>query len=198
MEAMVILSHGAGAGMRHPFMEQLAESLLEEHIGTFRFNLPYMEAGRQLPGSAKQAIQGIIDAITQVRRDYPNVQTFLGGKSYGGRMSSLLMAENPVPVIHGLVFYGFPLHSPGKPSVKRAEHLNEIHVPMLFLQGSKDKLASPDLITLVTDELEQAELLLFDHADHSFKRPKKVSSESLIPALARATSEWIRRIVQEN
>lgn len=194
MEALLILSHGAGAGMNHPFMEELARSLLEEKIGTFRFNFPYMEAGRRLPGSPKHAMQAMEDAVTRVQSEFPEARVFLGGKSYGGRMSSQLMAENPVPAVKGLVFYGFPLHSPGKPSVKRAEHLNKVQLPMLFLQGSQDKLATPDLLTSVVGGLTNAEMVVFDHADHSFKRPKKVSGDSLIPSLARLTGDWIRRI----
>lgn len=194
MEALLILSHGAGAGMNHPFMEQLARSLMDEKIGTFRFNFPYMEAGRRLPGSPKHAMQAIEDAANMVRSEFPDARVFLGGKSYGGRMSSQLISENPMSAIKGLVFYGFPLHSPEKPSVKRAEHLNKIQVPMLFLQGSRDKLATPDLLRSVVDKLANAEMIVFDHADHSFQRPKKVSADSLIPSLARVTRDWIKKI----
>ncbi len=194
MKALMVLSHGAGAGMQHSFMEELARALAGEGIGTFRFNFPYLEAGRRAPGSPKQAMQAICDAVSQARSDYPDVPLILGGKSYGGRMSSQLMAEKKPNSVRGIVFYGFPLHPPGKPSDKRAAHLRDVSVPMLFLQGSRDKLATPALLQHVIDSLEQAEMVMYEHADHSFKRPKKVSPDSLVPALARATSAWTDRM----
>lgn len=194
MKALMILAHGAGAGMKHPFMEELANALADEEIGTLRFNFPYMEAGRRAPGSPKQAIQAIREAVAQARADYPEVPLFLGGKSYGGRMSSQLMAESPVQGIRGIVFYGFPLHAPGKPSDKRAGHLKEVKVPMLFLQGDRDKLATPELLKPVVEGLDQARLVMYEHADHSFKRPKKVSPDSLTPLLAKATCHWLQEV----
>ncbi|MTI20585.1 alpha/beta hydrolase [Fulvivirga sp. RKSG066] len=193
LEALIVLSHGAGAGMKHSFMEELSESLANKNIGTLRFNLPYMEMGKKLPGSPKKAMHGIKKAAQQMYQQYPHTPMFLAGKSYGGRMSSTLMAEDSLHFIHGVVFYGFPLHAPGKASNTRGEHLFKVQKPLLFLQGEKDKLAQLDLIETLTSSLGDATLCKYPHADHSFKRPKKISSESLIDQLASDTANWIKR-----
>ncbi|MEP2771853.1 MAG: alpha/beta family hydrolase [Fulvivirga sp.] len=195
MQAFILLAHGAGAGMHHPFMVDLATALGKLQIGSLRFNLPYMEAGKKFPGSPKHSIEGIQSALDHAREFTKNeTPIFLAGKSYGGRMSSHLAENLENNTIAGLIYYGFPLHAPGKPDVKRASHLVNIDIPMLFLQGSNDNLADQTLLNQVTLELDLATVTYYDHADHSFKRPKKISKESLIPQLAKDTSEWIDQV----
>lgn len=190
-KALLVLAHGAGAGMLHIFMEELSQELADQYIATLRFNFPYMEAGRKAPGSARQAIETWYEVTQRAKEDYGNLPIIIGGKSYGGRMASHLLAANKFDFIQGLIFYGFPLHAPGKDGKGRAQHLKDINVPMLFLQGEKDKLANIDLIKEVVDALPDATLKVYEHADHSFKRPKKIAKESLIPKLVNDTSDWI-------
>ncbi len=192
MKAFILLAHGAGAGMNHPFMVELAKALSDFNIGSLRYNLPYMEAGKKFPGSPKPSIEGIQSALWHVKAFISNdIPIFLAGKSYGGRMSSHVSQNLKKGDIQGLIYFGFPLHAPGKPDTKRAEHLKDINFPMLFLQGSNDKLAEPKLVNEVTDSLKNTKVIYFEHADHSFKRAKKISKESLIPQLAKETSTWI-------
>lgn len=193
-KALLILAHGAGAGMQHAFMEELAHELSKQKIATLRFNFPYMEAGRKAPGSQKQAIEAIGKVVLRSMEDHEALPLFIGGKSYGGRMASHFMTHQKIDPVKGLIYYGFPLHPIGKAGIKRAEHLNEIKTPMLFLQGDRDKLADVDMIGEVVDNLPKAKLKVFEHADHSFKRPKKVARESLVPQLAEQTSDWINKL----
>jgi len=190
-KALIVLSHGAGAGMNHVFMKSLADELAKHDIATLRINLPYMEAGKKMPGSPKHAVEAIKRTASFAKHDYSDIPIYLAGKSYGGRMSSHLMADDNIEFIKGLIFYGFPLHAPGKPGVKRAKHLEDIKVSMLFLQGTNDKLADLNLLEPLLKNLKTSTLLTFEHADHSFKRPKKITKESLIPELAISTKDWI-------
>jgi len=195
MQAFILLAHGAGAGMHHPFMVTLAEELNKLNIGTLRYNLPYMEAGKKFPGSPKHSIEGINAALKHVTNMVDRqTPVFLSGKSYGGRMSSHVAEQLDNGSVAGLIYYGFPLHAPGKPDIKRASHLVNIDIPMLFLQGSNDNLADQALLNQVTEELDQTTVKYYEHADHSFKRPKKITKESLIPQLAKDTSEWIDQV----
>lgn len=197
MQAFILLAHGAGAGMHHPFMVDLAKALGKLQIGTLRFNLPYMEAGKKFPGSPKYSIEGIQSALDRAIKFTKNeTPIFLSGKSYGGRMSSHLVANIKPGAVKGLIFYGFPLHAPGKPGKERASHLKEVSCPMLFLQGRKDKLADQSLLNEVIADLGRGDVKYYDDADHSFKRPKKVSNESLIPQLAKDTHQWIKALLQ--
>lgn len=191
LKCWMVLSHGAGAGMDHPFMRRLAEALAVEGIATLRYNFPYMEAGRKAPGSAKVSLRAIESALQLVRKRARGKAVFLGGKSYGGRMSSHLAAQVPIPVA-GLVYYGFPLHAPGKVSISRADHLNAVDLPMLFLQGTKDKLADPKSIKKVIAGLTKADLHWIEDGDHSFKVPKRAGRayEEIITELARVTGRW--------
>src|SRR5215469_5282673 len=126
---LMTLAHGAGAGMHHPFMVLLATSLAEAGIGTLRFNFPFTEGKKGRPDTPAVAHATIAAALDQVYADYPSLPLFAAGKSFGGRMTSQYLAENPRPAVKGIVFYGFPLHPPGKPSVDRAEHLKKIKIP---------------------------------------------------------------------
>ncbi len=166
--ACLVLAHGAGAGMTHPFMAAIAAGLGERGIATLRYNFPYMERRSPRPDPPKVATAAVRAAVTEGSRLMPKLPLFAGGKSFGGRMTSQAEAERPLGV-RGIVFLGFPLHPPGKRSDERAAHLDKVAVPLLFLQGSKDAFAELDLLQPMTTRLgERATLTLFDSADHSF------------------------------
>ncbi|NOS94287.1 MAG: alpha/beta hydrolase [Cyclobacteriaceae bacterium] len=186
-EVVLTLAHGAGAGMNHSFMIALAEALAHHHITTLRFNFPFMEKKKGRPDVPAVAHRTIESAITLAHATFPNKPLFVSGKSFGGRMSSQYLAKSPDAPVKGIIFYGFPLHPAGKPSIERAEHLKEISLPMLFLQGTRDELAQWDLINSVTDSLSFATLQKLEGADHAFKAGKK----NLIPDLAQYTKAWI-------
>ena len=166
------LAHGAGAGMDHSFMETLADSLSKAGIATLRFNFPFAEHKKGRPDSPAIAHITIEAAIGKARELNPKLPIFVSGKSFGGRMSSQYLAAHPDSSVNGIIFYGFPLHPSGKPSTERAEHLKALKIPMLFLQGSKDTLATWELIKTVCESLRKATLVKFEGADHSFKAGK--------------------------
>lgn len=186
---IITLAHGAGAGMNHIFLETLAASLAEADIATLRFNFPFTEQKKGRPDSPAVAHQTIEAAIDKALALYPSLPLFAAGKSFGGRMSSQYLSENQRKDVSGLIFFGFPLHQPGKPSVDRAEHLKNVKLPMLFLQGTKDTLASIDLIETVCKSLKKTTLVKFEGADHSFKAGKK----EMIPLLVEATKKWVAK-----
>ena len=192
-KALMILSHGAGAGMDHSFMSNLAGELNNQDISVLRFNFPYIDQGRRAPDSPKKAQKTIENVVTYAAASLPETPLYVGGKSYGGRMASHCAAQKTIPSVRGLIFYGFPLHAPGRDSKDRAAHLTEVGVPMLFLQGANDKLANINLIGEVTQELDLATLKTFKRGDHSFKVPKSMglSPEEMIVKLATETAEWI-------
>ena len=172
--ACYVLAHGAGAGMEHRFMAAVADELAALGIATLRYQFPYMERGSRRPDSPKLAQAGVRAAVTEAARLVPGLALFAGGKSYGGRMTSQAQAESPLPGVRGLVFLGFPLHPPGKPSDKRGAHLVGVEIPMLFLQGTRDRLADLTLLQPLVERLgELATLRLFDDADHSFHVPAR-------------------------
>jgi uncharacterized protein len=187
--ALLTLAHGAGAGMNHPFMNALAKELAQQGISTLRFNFPFIENKKRRPDVPATAHKTIEAAINKSHELLPNVPLFVSGKSFGGRMSSQYISKNPSPV-KGIIFYGFPLHPPGKPSVDRAEHLKDIKVPMLFIQGTRDELAEWSLIENVTNSLPQTMLCKIEGSDHAFKAGK----QNLIPVLASVTKDWICKL----
>jgi predicted alpha/beta-hydrolase family hydrolase len=169
-----VLAHGAGAGMRHPFLADMANRLAAHHLVTLRYQFPYMEQGSRRPDSPKVAQAAVRAAVIEASRLAPGLPLFAGGKSFGGRMSSQAQAESPLPGVRGLVFLGFPLHPPGRPSDERAEHLFKVRIPMLFLQGDRDEFAQLDLLQSVVNKLGPlATLKLFPDADHSFHVPAR-------------------------
>lgn len=186
---IMTLAHGAGAGMDHSFMTTLSQSLSELGIATVRFNFPFAEGKKGRPDTPAVAHQTIETAILHVHEKFPELPLFASGKSFGGRMSSQYLSEHPHDFVKGTIFYGFPLHQPGKPSVDRAEHLKKIKIPMLFLQGSKDALANFDLIEPLCASLRKATLVKIEGADHSFKAGKK----DTMSILAEATAIWTRK-----
>lgn len=183
------LAHGAGAGMDHAFMETLADALSKVGIATLRFNFPFAEGKKGRPDSPAVAHATIAAAIKKAHELAPKLPLFVSGKSFGGRMSSQYLAANSDSKVEGIVFYGFPLHPAGKPSIERAEHLKEIKIPMLFLQGSKDTLATWDLIESVCGSLKKATLVKLEGADHSFKAGKK----DIMSLLVDETNKWVEK-----
>jgi predicted alpha/beta-hydrolase family hydrolase len=163
------MAHGAGAGMAHPFMEAVATGLCIRGIATLRYQFPYMEKGSKRPDAPALAHATVRAAVAEAARRLPDLPLIAGGKSFGGRMTSQTQAEAALPHVAGLAFLGFPLHAAGKPSVVRAEHLSQVHVPMLFLQGTRDTLADLALLHPVREKLGAvATLMEIEHADHSF------------------------------
>lgn len=166
---LLVLSHGAGAGMRHAFMEAIAERLASYGVATFRYQFPYMEQGGGRPDPPPILLATVRAAVAEAAGVAGDLPILAGGKSMGGRMTSMSAAKAPLSSVRGLVFLGFPLHPPGKPGVDRAEHLSKVTVPMLFLQGTRDKLAELELLHPVCAQLgERATLHVIDGADHSF------------------------------
>jgi uncharacterized protein len=167
-----VFAHGAGAGMAHPFMAAIADRLANRAVATLRYQFPYMEQGSKRPDRPALAHATVRAAVSAVAKLAPGLPLIAGGKSFGGRMTSQAQAEEPLPNVVGLAFLGFPLHPPGKPSEGRAQHLFNTRVPMLFLQGTRDKLAELDRLRRVVERLgKRATLILAQGADHSFHVP---------------------------
>ena len=197
--ATYVLAHGAGAGMRHRFMESIAQALAERGIATLRYQFPYAEAGTRRPDPPGILEAAVRAAVARAREVTPELPLFAGGKSLGGRMTSTAMARRPLEGLLGLIFLGFPLHPPKQPAVTRAEHLDRVESPMLFLQGTRDDLADLGLITSVCGRLgSRATLHVVDGADHSFavlKRSGRADTE-VMEELVRTTAEWCREIAR--
>lgn len=191
-KCIITLAHGAGAGMNHTFMVALANALAGMGIATLRFNFPFTENKKGRPDTPAVAHQTIAAAIANAKQSFPLLPVFVSGKSFGGRMSSQFLSANPDSTIKGIIFYGFPLHPSGKPSIERAEHLKNITMPMLFLQGTRDELATWSLIEQVCSSLPTAELVKIEGADHSFKAGKK----DILQVLTETTNSWVEKILQ--
>ncbi|NNE28371.1 MAG: alpha/beta hydrolase [Saprospiraceae bacterium] len=193
--SLLVLSHGAGAGMQHTFMETLAQDLANQGVGTLRFNFAYMEkgAGPDRPPKAKAAIRAAVDKALK----YSEGLTLLaGGKSFGGRMTSHIAAEGGIPEVKGIVYFGFPLHAPGRQGTERAAHLKDIKIPQLFLQGTRDALAQFDLIQGVVKRTRKAKLVKIEDGNHSFKTLKKskLTHEEAIEKLAIETAKFAQKL----
>jgi uncharacterized protein len=172
--ACYVLAHGAGAGMAHPFMASISVGLAERGVASLRYQFPYMERRAKRPDPPALAHAAVRAAVAEATRRLPQFALVAGGKSFGGRMTSQAQAAAPLPGVRGLAFLGFPLHPAGKPSDERARHLFDVHVPMLFLQGTRDALADLALLRPVIDGLgARASLRVFDDADHSFHVPAR-------------------------
>jgi uncharacterized protein len=170
--ACYVFAHGAGAGMMHSFMAAVAAGLAERGVATLRYQFPYMEKGSKRPDPPVVAHAAVRAAVAEAARRCPGLPLIAGGKSFGGRMTSQAQASAPLAGVHGLAFFGFPLHPAGKPSDDRAKHLYEIRIPMLFLQGSRDSLAELKLLEPVVERLgKSATLHRVEGADHSFHVP---------------------------
>jgi predicted alpha/beta-hydrolase family hydrolase len=232
---LLVLAHGAGAGMRHSFREEMAEELAGAKVATLRFNFPYMEQRRKVPDRAPVPTEAVLAAVRTAAEAAPELPLFAGGKSYGGRMSSQAAADTSLPSaqtslasaasrlsasktsraadtsqastagasmakVRGLVFFGFPLHPPDQPSTKRAEHLARVKLPMLFLQGTRDKLADLSLLRPICAKLgSRATLHIIETADHSFhvlKSSGKTDAE-VMREMARTVGDWTDKIIRQ-
>jgi predicted alpha/beta-hydrolase family hydrolase len=191
---LYVLAHGAGAGMRHPFLEAVAEHLAARRVATFRFQFPYMQAGRKRPDAPAVLERTVRAAIAAAVDAAPDLPLVAGGKSMGGRITSQAQARDPLPGVRGIVFLGFPLHAAGRPDRKRAAHLADVAVPMLFVQGTRDRLADLALVREVTGELGAgATLHVVDGGDHSFKVLKRSgrTEAAVLAEIADTTAAWL-------
>src|SRR5437016_2174831 len=194
---LYVLAHGAGAGMRHPFLEVVAQRLAERSIATLRYQFPYMEQRGRRPDPPAVAAATVRAAVIAAARVAPGLPLVAGGKSFGGRMTSTAQAEQPVAGVRGLVFLGFPLHPPGRPGDSRAEHLARVRIPMLFLQGDRDEFADLTVLQPVVERLgERATLHLVEGGDHSFKVLKRIgkTESDVMGDLVCAIVEWTSRL----
>jgi len=190
---LLVLAHGAGAGMRHPFLGKLSDELAAVNIATLRYQFPYMEQRRRIPDAPPVLIATVMAAVRTASEAAPGLPLLAGGKSMGGRMTSQAAAKGPLQGVRGLVFYGFPLHPPNRPGTKRAEHLDKVTVPMLFLQGTRDTFADLNLLRPICKKLEaRATLHVIENADHSFHMPKSSgrSDTEVLQELVETTVSW--------
>ena len=192
------LAHGAGAGMRHPFMEAIAERLAARGVATLRYQFPYMEKRLSRTDPPSVATATVKQAVRTMSELWPGARAFAGGKSFGARMSSTAMALGLLPDVRGLVFFGFPLHPAGRPSRERADHLDRVLAPMLFLQGTRDALAALDQLKPLCQALgKRATLTLFQDADHSFHVPARTGRKDpqVRSEMLDALVEWIDAVI---
>jgi uncharacterized protein len=195
-----VFAHGAGAGMTHPFMTAIANGLAARGIATLRYQFPYMEKGSKRPDPPPIAHATVRAAVTEARRQLPELPLIAGGKSFGGRMTSQAQALSPLDGVAGLAFLGFPLHPAKRPSRDRANHLSDVKIPMLFLQGTRDALAELTELEPVCEALgSRATLKLFADADHSFHVPARsgrTDADVRIEMLD-TFAKWIARVVTQ-
>jgi predicted alpha/beta-hydrolase family hydrolase len=195
-KALYLFAHGAGAGMTHRSMDSSAYGLAERGIATLRYQFPYMENGSKRPDPPRIAHAAVRAAAAEAMRVAPDLPLYAGGRSFGGRMTSQAQAAEPIPGVKGLIFLGFPLHPAGKPGIDRAEHLVQVHIPMLFVSGDRDALAESELLKPVVAGLGQcATLHVVRGADHGFKvaaKSGRTNADSEVEALD-AVADWISR-----
>ena len=191
---LLVLAHGAGAGMSHPFMAKLAEELASVGVATLRYQFPYMEERRRVPDAPAVLTATVASAVRTAAKAAPGLPLLAGGKSMGGRMTSQAGADNLLDGVRGLVFFGFPLHPPGRPGTKRADHLAKVNAPMLFLQGTRDTFADLKLLRPVCAKLgSRATLHVIETADHSFhvlKSSRRTDAE-VLRELAETVASWV-------
>ena len=193
---LLVLGHGASSNMRSPMLQTIAENLAERRIATFRYNFPYSEKGGGR-NSVATCTATIRSAVVEAHAAAPDLPILAGGHSFSGRMTSTAASEAPLTGVKGLIFFSFPLHPAGEPATKRADHLANVTVPMLFLSGTRDALAELDLLGPVVKGLGKlATIDLIDTADHSFKVLKRTrqSDEDVFAELARRSAEWAAKL----
>jgi predicted alpha/beta-hydrolase family hydrolase len=195
---LYVLAHGAGAGMRHPFLEKLSGALASEGVANLRYEFPYMEEGRRRIDPPAVLHERVREAVAAAAKE--RLPLFAGGKSMGGRMTSQAQALAPLPNVVGLAFVGFPLHPAGKRSVERAAHLRQVAVAMLFLQGTRDELAHLDLLRPIVEGLSRTTLHIVDDADHSFHVRKKSGRRdaAVLTELAQTFAGWAQRTIGDS
>ena len=193
-KALQVIAHGAGAGMRHRFMEEAAAKLAAHGIATLRYQFPYMEKRIKRPDSESTLTDTVRAAVATAKKLAGDLPLFAGGKSMGGRMTSLAAAQQPLDGVRGLIYFGFPLHAAGNPGAERGAHLAQVNLPMLFLQGSRDALADLKLLRPLCRKLgKQIELFIIDGGDHSFhmlKSSGKSDQQALSDAVGKA-AKWM-------
>jgi predicted alpha/beta-hydrolase family hydrolase len=191
---LLVLGHGAGAGMNHPFMANLADALAAVDVASLRYQFPYMEEGRHVPDRPPVLTATVAAAVRAASKAAPQLPILAGGKSMGGRMTSQAAAQGLLPGVRGLILFGFPLHQPNRPDTKRADHLADVKIPMLFLQGTRDSLADLKLLRPLIKKLgARATLHIIDTADHSFhvlKSASKTDAE-VLQELAKTAASWM-------
>ena len=192
---LMALAHGAGAGIGHAFMIGLAQSLAKHGIATFRYQFPYMEQEKRSPDSQPILLETVRSAVDAAREQGGDLPLLAGGKSLGGRMTSTAASQEALPGVQGIVFFGFPLHAPGKPSDERGEHLVKVRLPMLFLQGTRDNLADLTLLRPLCDRLQafgKVRRHIIEGGDHSFHVPKKSgrTDEDVLEEIGQVVADW--------
>ena len=198
--AALVLAHGAGAGMTHHFMADFADGLASHGVASLRYQFPYMEAGSRWTDVPQVAHAAVRAAVATAAQRLPGLPLFAGGKSFGGRMTSQTQALGALPGVRGLVFAGFPLHAAGKPTDQRGQHLFDVGLPMLFLQGTRDELAALHLLQpLLRNIGQRATLALFNDADHAFHvRARSGSNDAqTMAAMFETTARWMRATLAE-
>jgi predicted alpha/beta-hydrolase family hydrolase len=197
-QTLYVFAHGAGAGMRHAFMSAAAERLADRKVATFRFQFPDMEAGRGGPNPAPVLVKTVRSAVAEAARLAPGLPLVAGGKSMGGRMTSTAAAQEALSGVLGLAFFGFPLHAAGRPSSDRGAHLTDVNLPMLFLQGTRDKLAELSLLEPLVREVEPRPTLhVVEGADHGFHVPKRSgrTDDDVLDELCDVLAAWVAALV---
>ncbi|HVO93396.1 MAG TPA: alpha/beta family hydrolase [Terriglobales bacterium] len=193
--ALLVLAHGAGAGMRHRFMEEVAAKLGDRGVATLRYQFPYMEKRTKRPDTEAVLTDTVRAAVAAARKQAGELPIFAGGKSMGGRMTSLAAAQEPLDSVRALIYFGFPLHAAGRASAERGQHLAEVNLPMLFLQGSRDALADLKLLKPLCKKLgKNVELFVVEGGDHSFHMLKsaKKSDDEVLNEIVNKVAEWIK------
>ena len=193
---LLVLGHGASTNMRHATLQAIADTMGEERIATFRYNFPYSENGTARNSTAT-CVETIRNAVRAAHKAASGLTLLAGGHSFGGRMTTTAQSEEPLEKVTGLVLFSFPLHLPGRPDTKRAEHLANIDIPMLFLSGTRDELATLDLLRPTIEKVgKYASLHLIETANHSYKVLKKTrtSTEDVFAEMARTTREWVDKL----
>ena len=194
--AVLLLAHGAGAGMRHRFMEEVAAKLADQNVATLRYQFPYMEKRTKRPDPQSVLTDTVGAAVAAAKKLAGELPLFAGGKSMGGRMTSLAAAQQPLEGVRGLIFFGFPLHAAGRPGAERGQHLAEVKIPMLLLQGSRDALAELKLLKPLCAKIgKRAELFVVDGGDHSFHTLKSSgrSDDEVLEDVVRKAVGWIEK-----
>ena len=195
---LLMLAHGAGNDMRHPGQEKLAQALAQEGVASLRYNFPYKEKGNRAPNTAKVMMHTVRSAVAAAAKAAPDLPLFAGGRSMGGRMTSLAASDDTLDGVRGIIFFGFPLHPAGNPGSERADHLKLVDLPLLFVSGTRDTLAGLDLLRPAVKKLgHRAQLHIVDEADHSFKLLKRSerTEEGVYAEIAEAVSGWVDGII---
>ncbi len=197
-KALLLLAHGAGADMHHRFMTEIAQALVDRELACLRYQFPYAEQGRRRPDPRPRLLATVRAAAAEARRHAGDLPLVAGGKSMGGRMTSMAAAEGGLDDVLGLVFLGFPLHPAGKPGTERAEHLARVQQPMVFVQGTRDKLAELPLLRGVLAPLgDAAHLHVIEDGDHSFavRKTRGHDPDAVLVSIADAVVGWVHRVL---